>query len=210
MSCLFGLRWKKSYSWGRALIGNFGLVFGRYPYGYVRAVGVGCCVFFTCNSSGVVYNIVVDEEHKSINSLWVVFNISGGGVQTSSIDRYTSIYLLLVFVNSSIFIYLQYRKMTKKTTLSNSVEMATVNFETSNFKFEIDWDYLDVYYDCKSLDTWFQSRKIKSYWILDEEKARFWIRQINKLYQDTPKSSTVWVALKELMTSQVITSPLWK
>lgn len=100
--------------------------------------------------------------------------------------------------------------MTKKTTLSNSVEMATVNFETSNFKFEIDWDYLDVYYDCKSLDTWFQSRKIKSYWILDEEKARFWIRQINKLYQDTPKSSTVWVALKELMTSQVITSPLWK
>jgi len=99
--------------------------------------------------------------------------------------------------------------MTRKTT-TTSADLAAMNFETTNFKLEIDWDFLDVYYDCKSLDTGFQSRKLKSYWVLDEEKARFWVRQINKLYQDTPKSSTVWVALKELITSQVITSPLWK
>lgn len=100
--------------------------------------------------------------------------------------------------------------MTKKTTVKNSAELAAMNFETSNFKFKIKWDYLHILYDCTSIETWFTKRKIKSYWILDEEKAKFWLEQLEELYEDSPSSATVWGALKELTTSNVITSPLCK
>lgn len=98
----------------------------------------------------------------------------------------------------------------KKTTVKNSADLAAINFETSNFSFKIKDDYLHVLYDCKSLETWNTLRRIKSYWILDEEKTKFWIEQIEVLYDDTPESKTVWLGLKELVSNNVLTAPLMK
>jgi hypothetical protein len=50
------------------------------------------------------------------------------------------------------FYSLQYATM-KKTTTTNSADLAAINFETSNFSFKIKDDYLHVLYDCKSLET---------------------------------------------------------
>lgn len=96
----------------------------------------------------------------------------------------------------------------KKTTTTNSAELAAVNFETSNFSFKIKDDYLHVVYDCKSLETWNTFRSIKSYGILDAEKTKFWIEQIQVLYEDVPESKTVWMGLKKLTSNNVLTAPL--
>ena len=104
--------------------------------------------------------------------------------------------------------------MTNTAKKSNSKELATLNFSTSNFSFEF-WEYkweqtLDVYYKLTSLTTWLTQNKIKSYWILDYDKAEFGKSQLEKLYSKFWESQWVWTWLKEMISNDIITEPLGK
>lgn len=104
--------------------------------------------------------------------------------------------------------------MTNTTKKTNSKELATINFQTSNFSFEL-WEFeweqtLDVYYKSTSLSTGLSSNKIKSYWILDLDKAKFGMSQLQKLYSKFWESQGVWTWLKEMISNDIITEPLGK
>lgn len=104
--------------------------------------------------------------------------------------------------------------MTNTAKKSNSKELATINFQTSNFTFELwefDWEKtLDVFYTSTSLTTWLSSNKIKSYGVLDLDKAKFGMNQLQKLYSKFWESQGVWTWLKEMISNDIITEPLGK
>lgn len=97
----------------------------------------------------------------------------------------------------------------KKTTIKQAKDLAQLNFTTSNFEFEIDNDYLDLFYDLESKSTNYRSKSMKSYGILDFEKTKFWIRKIQKLYEKDSNSIVVWNWIKNLIKENIITSALW-
>lgn len=104
-------------------------------------------------------------------------------------------------------------KNTKVVKANNSKELATINFETSDFKFDISemengLKSFDVMYKSTSISTGFTSNKIKSYGVLDLEKAKFWKGQLEKLYKAFSSSADVWVWIKGMIANNVITEQL--
>ena len=207
---IFGSVWyKKRDGLNRIFCSDF---CGVYRYAGEGRGGWAFVSFLALEFLPEIIILILSMKMKQVRQLVVVLNIYKGGK--------VPLWILsgcLVFKArfcQGRFILYNRRKMTNTTKKSNSKELATINFQTSNFSFEL-WEFeweqtLDVYYKSTSLSTGISSNKLKSYWILDLDKAKFGMSQLQKLYSKFWESQGVWTWLKEMISNDIITEPLGK